>query len=86
MYEKTLLARSVDGPRRVIQLMNRPSRERLASILLMKMDIPDIEMHMLINDSLAGAKGLADLKRAGEIHGMNPVLWSERGELIDAVS
>ena len=78
--------KDINGPYRVIQLMDRPGKDKLADMLLMKMDIPDIELFILINDSAVGSKGLADIKKAGEMYGMNPILWSERDDLARILS
>ena len=81
-----LRKKELDGPRRVIRLMDRPAKDKLADILLIKSDVPDLEMYILINDKNAGEKNISDLTKAGESFGMKPILWSKKDDYVDTLS
>lgn len=86
----------IDQKKRVLQIMDNPTKDRLANLLLMKEDLgSSIEMYVMINDDRrapehgagSGRTPQADIVfAAAESLDMNPVLWSDRDGSIPSLS
>ena len=79
----TLPDKTVNGPKRLLQVMDKPGKDKVANMLLMKTDIQeDLQMFVLINDSGSNTKTVEQVKKATTENGMIPILWSQRDESI----
>ena len=77
--------RSPHSPKRILQLMERPGKARLGTVLLMKQDLDDPEVYVLINDKGASTGMVDSMRGACEDMGMTPLLWSDRESIAEAV-
>lgn len=86
----------IDEEKRVLQIMDGPTKEKLANLLLMKQDLGSgIEMFVMIDDRDA-VRGSEDTRSgpfqvekvcsAAGSFGMRPYLWSDRDGLIGLLS
>lgn len=86
----------IDQKKRVLQIMDNPTKDKLANLLLMKEDLgSSIEMYVMINDDGrvpehgAGDDGPSQADTvfaAAESLDMNPVMWSDRDGSIHSLS
>ena len=75
------------GPKRILQVMDKPGKDKVANLLLMKTDIQeDMDIYVLINDTDVGDKNLEQVKSTTIEIGMKPILWSQRQEHIEELS
>ncbi|MBE6514968.1 MAG: DUF1828 domain-containing protein [Thermoplasmata archaeon] len=78
--------RGIRSPKRILQLMGRPDKSRLGTVLLMKEDLDDPEVYVLINDQGSPDGTVDRIRAACADMGMVPFLWSERESIPDAIA
>lgn len=75
--------KEINGPKRILQIMDKPGRDKVANLLLMKTDISEkTEIFVLINDSNAGKRSLDLVQKATSENGITPIMWSKREEFV----
>lgn len=76
-----------DGPKRILQTMGTPAKNKMADLLLMKEDLGDtIELNVFLNDEGAGERSIDSLQQFGTEHGINTMLWSQRQDYVEQLS
>ena len=79
--------KSSNGPKRILQTMDKPAKDKMANLLMMKTDIKEkIEMYVFLNDTDAGEKRIGSLQQFGEECGIKTMLWSQRDAYTELLS
>lgn len=79
--------KKVNGPKRILQTMDNPAKDKMANLLMMKTDIKeDIEMYVFLNDTGAGEKSISSLQEFGDDVGITTMRWSQKDKYAELLS
>lgn len=79
--------KKVNGPKRILQTMDNPAKDKMANLLMMKTDIKeDIEMYVFLNDTGAGEKSIRSLQEFGDEVGITTMRWSQKDKYAELLS
>ena len=79
--------KSLNSPKRILQVMDKPGKDKMANMLMMKTDVKeDIDLYVFINDTGAGERNINSLQKFGEECGITTMLWSQRDDYTGLLS
>ena len=83
----TLKNKAAMGPKRILQTMDKPGKDKVANLVFMKSDIEDdTEIYVMINDTDIKERNLDQVQKAITENGMTPILWEQRNEYISTLA